>query len=563
MAVVSMVRTLRYLCAALLMLAAFQARAATTILPNGLSCFSATTGLNGMVGLLGTIVGGSGYTNGTYGGVALTGGSGTGATATITVSGGAVTSVAVLAPGKNYIVADSLSATGASIGGTGSGFSVPVSSIAINGSLAGGSVNMFVPNTTTPKNTWADPNQVTLNANPILLDGNGCHLIYGTGSYRQQVLDSLGNLVWDALTADTSAPGSVFNAGTAGGTANAITVTDVGFAGTDGAIITFYPTLNNTGATTLNPSAFGAIAINKDTTTGPVALSGGEIVATNAVTVQYDAVRNIFHLLNLVQAAATQNPPTLCGAVGLKITNDASFPNSKVNVTADQVVMTSATGAVISRASINVPVNFSLNGAGALDTGSFASSTWYNVWVIDNGIAASALGSLSATAPTMPSAYSYKCRLGAVRTDGSTNLLRTFQTGAITQYQLVASSNTTIPPVIANGTAGTISTTSPTLVTASITSFVPPTATDISINVASNYQNGTAANVYLAPSTTWGGTNNGPAGSNGVTWPYTGTTNNFNTNVWLKLEATTVAWASSAAGGAIAAMAWRDKVNAN
>lgn len=70
---------------------------------------------------------GSTYTNGTYTGVALTGGSGTGAQATIVVSGAAVSSVTITAAGSGYKVNDSLSATAASIGGTGSGFTWIVS----------------------------------------------------------------------------------------------------------------------------------------------------------------------------------------------------------------------------------------------------------------------------------------------------------------------------------------------------------------------------------------------------------------------------------------------------
>ena len=53
---------------------------------------------------------GAGYTNGTYLAQALTGGTGTGATADIVVSGGAVTSVTIVNRGSGYSVSDNLSA---------------------------------------------------------------------------------------------------------------------------------------------------------------------------------------------------------------------------------------------------------------------------------------------------------------------------------------------------------------------------------------------------------------------------------------------------------------------
>jgi hypothetical protein len=52
-----------------------------------------------------------------------------GAKATIVVSGGAVTTVTVTARGAGYLVGNALSATAASLGGTGAGFSIPVSAI--------------------------------------------------------------------------------------------------------------------------------------------------------------------------------------------------------------------------------------------------------------------------------------------------------------------------------------------------------------------------------------------------------------------------------------------------
>jgi hypothetical protein len=55
--------------------------------------------------------GGNTYTNGTYTNQALTGGSGSGATATIVVAGGIVTSVTIFSKGKNYVVGNTLSAS--------------------------------------------------------------------------------------------------------------------------------------------------------------------------------------------------------------------------------------------------------------------------------------------------------------------------------------------------------------------------------------------------------------------------------------------------------------------
>ena len=78
---------------------------------------------------VGAITGGIGYVNNTYTNVTLTGGVGAGAKATIVVAGTSVTSVTVTARGAAYIVGDVLSATAASLGGTGAGFSIPVTAI--------------------------------------------------------------------------------------------------------------------------------------------------------------------------------------------------------------------------------------------------------------------------------------------------------------------------------------------------------------------------------------------------------------------------------------------------
>ncbi len=546
-----------------LILSAFPAYcfANATLLPPGKNCFSATVGVSGIIGTLGTITGGSGYVNGTYGGVSLTGGAGSGATATIVVSGGAVTSVTVLNPGTQYVVGNTLSAAAASLGGSGSGFSVPVTATAINGSLAGGTVAMYVPNTTTPKQTWQDAAQTILNTNPVTLDANGCALIYGTGSYRQILSDSLGNLVWDAVTADTSSSNSVFWAGVAGGTPNVITITDPGFNATDGSVINFTALATNTGAATLNPSSFGPIPILKDTTAGPVALTGGEIVASNPIEVIFRASDNAFHLLNTVIASASGATAPLCGASGLKITNDSGTPDTILTITASQAVMQTPSGLVINRSNISQSANITLGTttatAGGMDGETAGTSAWLYIWLIDNGSAPAALVSAASghgLSPTMPSGYTYKCLMGSMRVDGSTHLLRTVQNGAATDYNVTAATNTAAYPTIISGTSGTCGV--GTMTSASTSSTVPPIATRIKVILNMN----ATSNAAVAPTNGTGGAS--VANASPLAYQYPAATFSNTTSEFV-LMSSNIFYCSTGPSNLVQAMGWTNAVNAN
>jgi hypothetical protein len=90
-----------------------------------------TTATTGAINVLGAITPGAAYVNGTYPNVPLTGGTGSGAKANITVAGGAVTAVTLTARGSGYTAADTLSASNTNLGGSGAGFSIPVTSITI------------------------------------------------------------------------------------------------------------------------------------------------------------------------------------------------------------------------------------------------------------------------------------------------------------------------------------------------------------------------------------------------------------------------------------------------
>lgn len=111
--------------------------------PNAFSncTFLGYTGVNA-VNSLGTITPGSSYTNGTYANVPLTGGAGTGAVAHVQVADGAVTQVILVQGGTGYTAGNTLSATAASIGGTGTGFSVPAATV---GTLNGCAIQVDYP----------------------------------------------------------------------------------------------------------------------------------------------------------------------------------------------------------------------------------------------------------------------------------------------------------------------------------------------------------------------------------------------------------------------------------
>ncbi|UIY28686.1 hypothetical protein LZK73_18320 [Neorhizobium galegae] len=184
--------------------------------------------------------------------------------------------------------------------------------------LAGGTIAFYVPNTTVPKDTYKDSQQLVFNTNPVVLDASGRAIIFGSGSYRQVVKDSLGNLIWDQITGEPNA-GIVSSGGTSGGTVNAQTLTAGTFDGTDGATIQFIAGLSNTGPMTISVGGAAPIAVLKNGPSGPVPLALGDIIAGNIYSVAYSAVQASFQLL-------TSIPPTF--SIASQATAEAGTNNT-------------------------------------------------------------------------------------------------------------------------------------------------------------------------------------------------------------------------------------------
>lgn len=249
----------------------------------------------------------------------------------------------------------------------------------------------------------------------------------------------------------------------------------------------------------------------------------------------------------------------------LNIANNSGTPSTKIDITATSAILATSAGTPLLASSASVTIDLTTVGANGMDTGGRPTSGWVYLYLISNGSATAGLA--SATSPTVgspsfPSGYIYSTYVGAMYCDGSQNLLRSRQRGNRAQYVVVASTNTAICPVIANGVAGTYSATTPTLAAVTVTGNsgkVPLTAAIIVINASNAYGSGSLSNVIIAPNTAWGGTNNGPAGSAGQIYPcYLPNTAGHLQQLQLMLEAATIAWAADAAGGGISCGGWFD-----
>jgi hypothetical protein len=85
------------------------------------------------------------------------------------------------------------------------------------------------------------------------------------------------------------------------------------------------------------------------------------------------------------------------------------------------------------RFSGTISLDITASGAGGLDTGAEAADTWYYIHVIADSTGVnpvSAVFSASITSPTLPAGYDKSRRIGQLRNNSASNLLKVIQTGS-------------------------------------------------------------------------------------------------------------------------------------
>lgn len=127
--------------------------------------------------------------------------------------------------------------------------------------------------------------------------------------------------------------------------------------------------------------------------------------------------------------------PAIVATTGLTLSNDATTPATFISIAPGSATASpvTATMALYSPLRKSVATAWSAgSGGGALDAGSLAASTWYHVFLINNPAttAVDVIVSLSATVPTLPAGFTQYKRIGAIRTDASSNVLAFKQVGS-------------------------------------------------------------------------------------------------------------------------------------
>jgi hypothetical protein len=282
------------------------------------------------------------YTNGTYTAVPLTGGTGTSAQATVVVTGGSITNVLITTAGTGYTVGDLLSASSASIGGTGTGFSMLLTA---NTVFTGGSNTLwqfdigYDSSGGSTSNLIAHPGQnlaaidSTVNTKPLIGPFPGTALapvgVFTATAYLNgstMIVNGANYLIGNGQTVS----GTGITAGTT--IANTNLVTDVSITG--------YMTGTTLTVTVANS---GSLAVGQTLIGGP----GVGVLPNTTITALGTGIGGIgtYTINNSQTVGSSGTPVAFSGSATTTLTTSAAMTTGAVTVTFDNNI--SVSGGVV------------------------------------------------------------------------------------------------------------------------------------------------------------------------------------------------------------------------
>lgn len=292
-------------------------------------------------------------------------------------------------------------------------------------------------------------------------------------------------------------------------------------------------------------------------TAGPLASSGITGAAASGANPDITSLTGLTSIPN----GTVTNLPSVTGTFK-NLAVSATGSSANVSVSADEIVLSNASNQYVTLRTVSLTIAGTSVGANALDAGTIATGTWYSVWVIWDGTTTAGLLSLSATAPTLPSGYTHKARVGWVKTDGSGNKypLAFKQYGRKVRYT-VAGNVTGIPVVQGGAAAG--SAVVPTYVSAQVqansatTGLIPSTAFVAALNLS---ERGGSSQSICAPTSSYGAynsTSNPPPMIGGVASVATSVTS---VNYDMILESINVYFALGSVSSYLYLTGWEDNI---
>lgn len=219
--------------------------------------------------------------------------------------------------------------------------------------------------------------------------------------------------------------------------------------------------------TTSGGTVYGTIVTSAYTVLTTITISGGDGPLDSGLSAVY------YSLLSATNPAAPIPAIQAFYAIGISCANNSGTPNTQYDLNATAIVLRDTNNRTVVRwnpGSITNNVSTAGPAANGRDqAGAFSAGSWVHFYWIWNGATLATLSSATAppTGPTLPTGYTHWAYAGAVRFDGSSQLIKTRILGSTAYYEA--------GQTIASGLTATVET------SVSLASYIPPNAQNISI----------------------------------------------------------------------------------